>query len=161
MKTRDADHDEADDLEEVTEQDQVPPGWRPSQETTRAIEGQPDTPEQTIHYHHIYPAFRGNEEYSSFFTNLEIDVDQWTVACDEATHQRYIHVEAAWNNTWKAWIDEHRGEVTAEETLAFGRRLLTHYGLEGLWEGDADPQPSYDIPEGEVHRKPAKSQERR
>ncbi len=107
-----------------------------------------------IHYHHTYPKFRGNDKYSSFFEEMGIDVDRWTVAVDEKTHLKYIHGETEWNEIWKAWIDEHRGEVTAEEVHEFGRKMLTSNGLEGLWEGDANPIPSYDVPEDEIHRRP-------
>jgi hypothetical protein len=151
---------DVDEVEEVYEKNEVPQGWRPGSETIRAIEGQRDTPEQKVHYHHIYPKFRGNEQYSSFFEELGIDVDRWTVAVDEETHLKYIHHEAEWVDTWKGWIDEHRGEATAEEALAFGRHLLTYYGLEGLWEGDADPQANYDVPEDQVYRKPSHRRQR-
>lgn len=102
-----------------------------------------------IHYHHIYP-----QQYRGFFEGLGINIDQWTVAVDEKIHLKYIHSESKWNEMWKAWIEEHEGEVTADEVLKFGRKSLTHFGLEGLWEGDANPNPSYEIPEGEVYHRP-------
>lgn len=147
----------------------IPQVWRPSQKTIQAIQdGKPEQEFQTdgreselteekIHYHHIYPKFRGNEEYSSFFEELGINVDQWTVAVDAETHLKYIHSEVAWNEAWKAWIDEHRGETTTEETLKFGRQLLTQFGLEGLWEGDAYPDPSYYVPDDEIRSRPPRS----
>ncbi len=108
-----------------------------------------------IHHHHIYPKFRGNEKYSQFFENLGINVDDWTVAVDEKTHLKYIHGEAKWNDVWKAWIDEHEGEVTAEEVLKFGRESMTFFGIEGLWEGDANPDPTgYEVPDNEIFMRP-------
>jgi len=161
---RGIDEEEIRQLQEI-EEGEVPRGWRPSQETVHAMqEGKPRQEscaeareselKAKIHYHHIYPKFRGNEKYSSFFEELGINVDQWTVAVNEETHLKYVHNETVWNEVWKAWIDEHRGEVTAEEVLRFGRQLLTHFGLEGLWEGDANPRPSYDVPDDEIYSIP-------
>jgi len=106
-------------------------------------------PESSVHYHHIYP-----QQHRPFFQELGINIDQWTVAVDGYTHLRYIHNESEWNRVWQEWINEHKGEVTAEETLQFGRRLLIHFGIEGLWEGGADPNPSYEISQNEIHSKP-------
>ncbi|MBC8550677.1 MAG: DUF2380 domain-containing protein [Candidatus Brocadiales bacterium] len=107
------------------------------------------------HYHHIYPKFRGNDTYPQFFEELGIDVDRWTVAVDEKTHLKYIHGKTKWNAVWKAWIDEHRGEVSSEEVLKFGRQLLTDFGIEGLWEGDGNPDPiGYKVPDSETLMKP-------
>jgi hypothetical protein len=98
---RGIDEEEIRQLQEI-EEGEVPRGWRPSQETVHAIqEGEPRQEscaeareselKAKIHYHHIYPKFRGNEKYSSFFEELGINVDQWTVAVNEETHLKYIH----------------------------------------------------------------------
>jgi hypothetical protein len=117
-----------------------------------SLSNQQAATEKKIHYHHIYP-----QKFRSFFEKMGIDIEQYKVAVSDEVHLKYIHSrEVEWNQNWDAWIKEHDGEVDQDEVLRFGRKMLTRFGLEGLWEGGANPEPEgYIVPESEIYKRPS------
>jgi hypothetical protein len=92
------------------------------------------------HEHHLFPAFRGenNQKYRDFFSDLGIDIEEWKLTVDARTHLKWIHGDVDWNFTWKCWIDEHEGEVTRDEVIVFGKRMLETNGFYDIWEGSVE-----------------------
>lgn len=102
-----------------------------------------DSPQQ----HHIFPlfGFRGSEytpssddvpeigrlqseDYYNFWGTVDIDPHEFTVPVDPDTHAK---LSSDWNYIWKAWIDEHNGEVEQADVRKFALNLLDHFGIGG------------------------------
>jgi hypothetical protein len=87
---------------------------------------------QVEHKHHIFPqAFRG------WFAEKGIDVDDYTVAIDSATHLRGVHgrglgdLPGRWNARWAQFIFRNP-EANAAEIGQFASELMQEFGLDNL-----------------------------
>ncbi len=99
----------------------------PLLETSKDISG------ITTNEHHIFPAFRGNEYYSDYFSSRGINVDDYTITISGGKggqHMNSIHGKGGWNPRWKEFIDNNP-DATAKEVYQFAGNLMDEYGLSG------------------------------
>ena len=99
----------------------------PLLETSKDISG------ITTNDHHIFPAFRGNDYYSEYFTSRGINVDDYTITISGGKggqHLNSIHGKGGWNPKWKEFIDNNPN-ATAKEVYQFAGKMMDEFGLSG------------------------------